>query len=170
MRRPATARSATTRLTRRDWYGDAVLTLIGGISAVAAVFLPWANEETGGLVNFAFTTPQSIRGVLGTPWGWPALTLALLVVGAGAAMLLLGPRRHVGWLGLLVALAGVGIAAVAADGASAVYTPGTTGGLGIVVALFAGALLVPIGLASCLVAYLLQRRAREETSAADRSA
>jgi len=140
------------RLSRKDWIGDAVLTVVGGGVCVAAVFLPWANTEGAGLMNYSLTHPDAVRGVLQTQWGLPALSLALAVSVMGVLMLVIGPGRLGVALGLLTAVAGVGIVLVARDATAAAYGLSTQAGLGAVVTLFAGVLLVPIGLASAAVA------------------
>jgi hypothetical protein len=147
--------SARSRLTRKDWTGDAVLTLIGGAVCLTAVFLPWANTDSARLMNYGLTHPSTIRGVLQTPWGLPALSLALAVLLAGALMLLLGPGRVGIGLGLVTAAAGLAILLVARDATGAAYGWSTQAGLGGVVTLFAGVLLIPIGLSSALVAAAL---------------
>jgi hypothetical protein len=140
------------RLTRKDWTGDAVLTLVGGAVCLVAVFLPWANTQGAGLMNWSLTHPDTVRGVLETPWGLPALGLALAVLIMGVLMLVLGPGRPGFALGLLTAAAGVAIALVSRDATAAAYGWTTQAGPGAVVTLFAGVLLVPIGLASAAVA------------------
>jgi hypothetical protein len=140
------------RLTRKDWIGDAVLTVIGGGVCLLAVFLPWANIEGTGVMNYSLTHPDTVRGLFETPWGLPALSLALAVTLMGVLMLALGPGRLGVALGLLTTAAGVGIVLVARDATGAAYGWGTQAGLGAVITLFAGVLLVPIGLASAAVA------------------
>lgn len=46
MKRPDRLRDP--RRLRRDWTGDAVLTLVAGGTLVGAVFLPWANDDGPG--------------------------------------------------------------------------------------------------------------------------
>jgi hypothetical protein len=140
------------RLTRKDWIGDAVLTVVVGGVCLVAVFLPWANVEGTGLMNYSLTHPDTVSGVLGTQWGLPALGLALAASVMGILMLAVGPGRLGIALGLLTAVAGVGIVLVARDATGAAYGWGTQAGLGAVVTLFAGVLLIPIGLASAAVA------------------
>ena len=140
------------RLTRKDWIGDAVLTVGGGAVCLAAVFLPWANTEGAGLMNYSLTHPDTVRGLLQTQWGIPALSLALAVSVMGVLMLVIGPGRLGVALGLLTAAAGVAIVLVARDGTVAAYGWSTQARLGAVVTLFAGVLLVPVGLASAAVA------------------
>jgi hypothetical protein len=158
-------RIATSRISRRDWIGDAILTLICGGAALAAVFLPWANTDNGGSFNAAATKPSDILGVLQTEWGWKALALAVLVIVAGVLMIVLGPRRHAGWAGVFVAVAGVAMVAVASDAQSSIGLSILTG-IGLIVTLFAGVLLVPIGLASSAVAWVLRSKARQIALAA----
>jgi|GEM_PF-2360266 len=140
------------RLTRKDWTGDAVLTVVGGGVCLVAVFLPWANTEGAGLMNWSLTHPDTVRGVLETQWGLPALGFALVVLLLGVLMLVLGPGRSGVALGLLTTAAGVGIVLLARDATGAAYGLGTQAGPGAVITLFAGVLLVPIGLASAAVA------------------
>lgn len=158
-------RLETSRISRRDWTGDAVLTLVGGGAALAAVFLPWANTDHGGSFNAGLGKPAGIHGVLQTEWGWQALVLAALVVATGALMIVLGPRRYSIPAGVLVALAGVAMMAVASDAQSRMGF-GIHAGIGLVVTLFAGLLLVPIGLASSAVAWVLRDKARQLAAAA----
>jgi hypothetical protein len=143
------------RLTRKDWTGDAVLTLILGTVCLVAVFLPWANTEGSGLMNFGLSHPESIKGVLETPWGLPALGLSLTVLACGVLMLILGPGRVGIGLGALIAVAGIAVVLVARDGTGAAYSWGTQAGLGSVTTLFAGVLIIPVGLAAAAVAGVL---------------
>jgi hypothetical protein len=143
------------RLTRKDWIGDAVLTLVAGSVCLVAVFLPWANSEGRGVMNYGLTHPDDIRGVLETQWGLPALGLALAVLLLGALMLRLGPGRIGIVLGLLTAAAGVALVLVARDATVAAYGWRTQAGLGSVITLFTGVLVVPIGLAAAAVAAAL---------------
>ena len=164
MKRPS--RLKQPRLLRRDWIGDAVLTLIAGAFLLAAVFLPWVNEDAPGWVNFSFRGTRELNGVLHTHWGWPALGLAIAVLVTGAVMLLTRPRRVSIYLGALVAVLGVAAFAVAQDAAAHLgyYDPG----VGMYVTTLVGVLLVPIGAAAALVAWILVRaegRAPEEPPA-----
>jgi hypothetical protein len=158
--------SARSRLTRKDWTGDAVLTLIGGAACLVAVFLPWANSENGRLMNYGLTHPDAIRGVLHTPWGLPALALALTVLAVGVLMLTMDSLRTGIALGLVTAAAGLGTVLLARHGTAAAYGWGTEAGLGAVLALFTGVLLVPIGLSSAAVAGGLRWQARRQAAAA----
>jgi hypothetical protein len=153
-------RLETSRISRRDWIGDAVLTIVVGSAALVAVFLPWANTDDGGSFNAGLGKPAGIRGVLQTTWGWQALLLAVLVVAAGTLMITLGPRRLSILAGVLVAAAGVAMIAVASDAHSQMGL-GVHAGIGLVASLFAGLLLVPIGLASSAVALVLRYQARQ---------
>jgi len=164
MKRPS--RLKQPHLLRRDWLGDAVLTLIAGAILLAAVFIPWVNEDAPGWVNFSFREAQGFNGVLQTHWGWPALGLAVGVLVVGAVMLLTRPRRVSIYLGALVAVLGVAVFVVAQDAAAHIgyYDPG----VGMYLTTLLGVLLVPIGLAAALVAWILVRaegRAPEEPPA-----
>ena len=119
------------RLTRKDWTGDAMLTVVGGAVCLVAVFLPWANVEGPGVMSYGLTHPDSVRGVLQTQWGPPALGLALAVLLLGVLMLALGPGRAGVALGLLTAAAGVAIVLVGRGGASAVVRLDDPGGAGL---------------------------------------
>jgi hypothetical protein len=144
------------RLLHRDWVGYAVLVLLCGGALLIAVFLPWANTDTGHSVNFSLGKPDTILGVLHTKWGVPALAIALAVTLLGAAMLALRPRRYSLVLGFLLAAAGAGSFALA-DNASAQIGSPMRPGIGLYVTLFAGVILVPIGLATVIVAFVLAR-------------
>ena len=152
-------RLASSRISRHDWTGDAVLTVIVGGAALAAVFLPWANVDDGGSFNTELGKPAGINGILQTQWGWQALLLAVLVVAAGVLMITVGPRRYSVLVGVPVAAAGVGMIAVASDALNPMGF-GIHAGLGLVVSLVAGLLLIPIGLASSAVAWILRCQAR----------
>jgi len=143
------------RLTRRDWLGDAVLTLIAGAVLLASVFLPWANLEGDGVMDFGLTRDEGIRGVLETPWGLPALGLALAVLTMGAVMIVLGPGRIGIGLGVLIAAAGLAALLVARDATFAAYGFNTQAGLGVVITLFTGVVLIPVGLSAAAVAAAL---------------
>ena len=141
--------------------------LLAGAILVVAVFLPWANEDLPGDVNYSLSLSGDINGVLRTQWGPPALVLALAVVALGAAVTLTRPRRLSWLLGLAVAGCGAGVFAVAQDAASqiAFFDPG----LGLYLTTLVGVLLVPIGAAAAMVALILVRaegRASEDPPAA----
>jgi hypothetical protein len=142
---------------RRDWIGDGVLTLIAGGVLAVSVFLPWANEDRPGQVNYSLTMPDGINGILQTPWGIPTAILALLVVCFGLAITLTRPRRFSWVLGALVAGCGAAIIAVGGDAASGLgwWSPG----LGMYLSVLAGVLLLPIGLAAALVGWVVARAA-----------
>jgi len=164
MKRPS--RLKQPHLLRRDWVGDAVLTLIAGGILLAAVFLPWVNEDAPGWVNFSIRRSKELNGVLKTHWGWPALGLAVAVLVAGAAMLLTRPRRLSIFLGALVAVLGVAVFVVAQDAAA--HIGYNDPGVGMYLTTLLGVLLVPIGIAAALVALLIVRaegRAPEEPPA-----
>ncbi len=151
------------RLLRRDWVGDGILTLLAGAVLVVAVFLPWANEDKPGQVNYGLSMPADINGVLQTQWGTPAMVLALVVVVLGAAMALSTPRRFSWLLGVLVAAGGLAVIGVGSDAAGQIgfMSPG----LGLYLTLFAGVLLLPIGLAAVLVAWFVARAAAKAATA-----
>jgi hypothetical protein len=161
MKRPSRLRQPRLRL--RDWIGDGVLTLVAGTVLLAAVFLPWVNENAPGLVNFSFQGAREFNGVLQTRWGWPALGLAVAVLVAGAVMVLTRPRRVSIYLGALVAALGVAVFGVAQDAAA--HIGFSDPGVGMYLTTLVGVLLVPIGIAAALVALILvrvERRASEE--------
>ena len=138
------------RFTHADWVGYAVLVIIGGAAGLVALLLPWANEYTRGFVNFSFTKPPDVLGVMQTQWGWPVLAAALAALTAAVLLLVLGPRRVTVVLSLVVTAAGAVYALdsiAAADSMIGIYRPG----LGLYVTLLTGVLLVPIGLASLAV-------------------
>ena len=153
MKRPD--RSRDPRRLRRDWAGDAVLTLVAGGALVAAVFLPWANDDGPGRVNYSLSQGSELNGVLDTAWGTPALAVAAVVVAAGLAMLLTRPHRFSILLGVLVAACGVAAFGVAQDAAASIgfFDPG----VGMYLTTLVAVLLVPIGLAAALVAWLTVR-------------
>ena len=153
MKRPS--RLTQPHLLRRDWVGDAVLTLIAGAILLAAVFLPWVNEDAPGWVNFSLRGAKEFNGVLQTQWGWPALGLAVAVLVAGAVMLLTRPRRLSIYLGALVAVLGVAVFVVAQDAAA--HIGYNDPGVGMYLTTLLGVLLVPIGIAAALVALILVR-------------
>ena len=164
MKRPSRIRQP--RILRRDWVGDGVLLLLAGSTLVISLFLPWANEDIPGRVNYSLSMPDSVRGVLQTQWGAPAVILALCVVALGVTVTLTTPRRFSWALGALAAVLGVAVMAVGSDAAGqiAFMSPG----LGLFLTVLVGVLLVPIGVAAALVALLLTRaqgRATEDPPA-----
>ena len=153
MKRPRRLRQV--RLLRRDWAGDGILTLIAGAVLVVAVFLPWANSETQAQVNYSPTLTGDINGVLQTQWGTPAIVVALGVAALGVFVTLTTPRKFSWLLGVVVAVCGV--AAVANADAAASHIGWLSPGLGLYLTMFAGVLLVPIGLAMGLVGWFVAR-------------
>jgi hypothetical protein len=149
-------RLRTVRLLRRDWVGYAVIVLLCGGVLLVAVFLPWANTDTGHSVNFSLSKPDAILGVMHTRWGVPALLIALAVTLLGVVMLALRPRRYSLVLGFLLAAAGAGSFALADNAAAQIGSP-MRAGIGLYVTLFVGVILVPIGLATAIIALVLAR-------------
>jgi hypothetical protein len=152
------------RLLHRDWIGDSVLVLVCAGVLVAAVFLPWVNEDGKGWVNFSLRGAGEINGVLQTHWGPPALVLALATVVVGVVMLVLRPRRLSWLLGGLVALLGVAVFGVAQDAAA--HIGFLDPGVGMYFTTLVGILLVPIGIAAALVGRFLARAEREAAASA----
>lgn len=148
-------RLAKPRLYRRDWVGDGVLTILAGAVLLVALLLPWANEDGPGQVNYSLTMPDGINGVLQTQWGTPALVLALSVVCLGVATTLTKPRRFSWALGVLIAACGVAVVGVGRD--AAVQIAFMSPGIGLYLTVFAGVLLVPIGVAAAAVGWLVAR-------------
>ncbi len=163
MRRPRPLKQP--RLLRRDWVGDGILTLLAGAVLVVTVFLPWANQDRPGDVNYSLSPSGGINGVLQTQWGTPALALALAVVSLGAAVTLTRPRRLSWLLGVAVTGCGVAVFAVAQDAASQIawFDPG----LGLYLATLVGVLLVPIGAAAAMVAWSVARAAAPLAAASE---
>ncbi len=153
MKRPR--RLKQVRLLRRDWAGDGILTLVAGAVLIIAVFLPWANAEIHGQVNYSPTLTGDINGVLQTQWGTPAIVVALVVTALGVLVTLTTPRRFSWLLGVVVAACGV--VAVANADAAASHIGWLSPGLGLYLTMFAGVLLVPIGLAMGLVGWFVAR-------------
>jgi hypothetical protein len=144
------------RLLHRDWIGYAVLVLICGSALLAATLLPWANALNGHSVNFSLGKAEGILAVMHTRWGVPALGLAIVVTLTAVAMLGMRPRRYTLLLGFLLAAAGAGCFALADNAAGnlgGMFSPG----IGLYTTLFVGIILVPIGLATAIVAFLLAR-------------
>jgi hypothetical protein len=144
------------RLLRRDWVGYAVLVLLCGGALLLAVFLPWANTDSGPSINFSLGKPDEILAVLHTKWGVPALLIALAVTLLGVVMLALRPRRYSLLLGFLLAAAGAGSFALADNAAAQIGDP-LRPGIGLYITLFVGIILVPIGLATAIIAFVLSR-------------
>jgi hypothetical protein len=153
------ARTRTIRLTSRDWTGDGVITIAGGVLLAVAVLLPWANDGVPGRrVSYALTKPEEISGAMGTPWGLPLLGVAALVVALGAAMIWLGPHRLALLSGVVVTMSGIAACVLALDAAREALGWGYAAGAGLMLALLVGILLVPIGVASAMVGFLLRRQ------------
>ncbi len=159
-----TGRLRQPRLLRRDWIGDAVLVVVCAVVLLVSLRLPWVNEDGSGFVNFSFSQGDGLSGVLETQWGTPATVLALIIFAAGLVMLVTRPRRYSILLGVLVAACGVAVFGVAQDAASQIgwYDPG----IGMYLTTLVAVLLVPIGLAAALVAWLLLRAQRTAAAAA----
>ena len=160
--------------SRADWTGDGVVTVVLGLAVVAGVFLPWANVSTGHDVNLSAHAARGINGALATPWGLPVLALAALVVIVGLAMVVRAPVR----LSMLpcvgVSLAGCAITLVCFSAGWHVWDP-LRPGLGLYAATLGGILLMPTGLASAMVAYILtspaiMERVRARTAARNAAA
>jgi len=147
----------TIRLTLRDWTGDGVITVVAGVLLVAAVLLPWANDRVDGAVSYALTKPADIGGGLGTPWGPPMMVIAGAVVALGVAMIVLGPHRLALLSGALVALAGIAVCMLALAAAREALGWEYATGVGLMLALLVGVLLVPIGVATAMVGFMLRR-------------
>jgi len=162
-------RSYKVRLLRRDWIGYGVVVLLCGVVLVVAVFLPWANVFTGHSVNFSLGKPGSVLGVIHTRWGVPALATALVVTTIGIVMLALRPRRYSFAIGFLIAAAGI-VGFALADNAAAQIGDPVRPGIGLYVTLLLSILLVPIGLATAIVAFLLSRGYGADPSGAVRGA
>ncbi len=148
--------------TKRDWIGDCLITIAGGLVIVAGVVLPWANDDAGHQVNLSLTKPEAIRGALETDWGIAVLILGIAVFALGALMLALGPRRLAAPCGATIAVAGVAVVVVAFRAAAPMagfFKPG----LGIYIDVLAGILLVPTGFAVAVVGYILAAEASETT-------
>jgi len=153
------AMTRTIRLTTHDWTGDGIITVVAGGLVAVAVILPWANErELGQRVSYALTKPDDINGALGTPWGPPMLVIALVIVALGMAMIVLGPHRLAVVSGVLVALGGVATCMLAMVAAREALAWEYAAGTGLMLALLIGTLLVPIGVASAMVGFMLRRQ------------
>jgi len=156
------ARTRTIRLTTRDWAGDGVITIVAGALLALAVLLPWANDRVAGRrVSYALTKPDEIAGALGTQWGLPVLVIAAVVVLLGVAMLALGPHRLALFSGLVVTMSGVTACMIALDAAREALSWEYAAGSGLMLTLLVGILLVPIGIASAMVGFMLRRAAPE---------
>jgi hypothetical protein len=155
----------TTKLRKRDWVGDAVITIIAGLALVASVFLPWANVNGPGTVNYSFSKPAAINGAMATDFGLPVLVAGLAVVAVGLTMIVFGPNRFAVPLGLTSGVAALLVLSAiheAAHGIMLFYD----GGLGLAVAFVTALMLPVIGLASAMVGLVLNARARRERALA----
>ena len=140
--------------SRADWAGDGFVTVILGLAIVAGVFLPWVNVSTGHDVNLSTHAARGINGALATPWGLPVLVLAALAVVVGLVMIVRRPLKLSMLPCLGVSLAGLAITLVCLSAGRYVWDP-LRPGLGLYAATLGGILLVPTGLASAMVAYIL---------------
>ena len=140
--------------SRRDWIGDGVVTLAIGAVVLVAVFLPWANVSTGRDVNLSPHASAGVNGALATSWGLPVLALAVAVVVVGAVMIVTRPIKLSTLPCLAVGLAGLGITLTCFSAGWHIWDP-LRPGLGLFLATIGGILLVPTGLASAMVAYIL---------------
>lgn len=163
-------RTRTLRLTTRDWTGDGVITVVGGVLLLVGALLPWANERLNGhRVSYALTRPDEISGVLSTRWGAPLLAVALVVVALGAVMVALGPHRLAVLSGVVVTFSGMAACVLALDAAREALMWGYAAGAGLMLTLLIGILLVPVGIASTTAGFLL-RRATPEPAAPEPAA
>jgi hypothetical protein len=140
--------------SRADWVGDGIVTLVLGIAVAVAVFLPWANVSTGHNVNLSPSAATGINGALATPWGLPVLALAAVIVVVGVVMIATRPVKLSILLCVAVSAAGLGITLVCFSAGWHIWDP-LRPGLGLFAATLAGILLIPTGLASAMVAYIL---------------
>jgi hypothetical protein len=155
----ARAALAKSRISRRDWVGDAVVTLVAAAVGVIGVFLPWANGQNGGDVNFSLHQTPGISSAIHTAWGQHALLAAAVVILIGLIMLWAGPRRATAPLGLLSAVAGA-VFVISSLHAHEAMMPLFKPGLGLYVTLLTGILLMPIGIASAMVGGILLHAGR----------
>ena len=132
--------------------------MVAGGVLLAGIFLPWVNEDAPGWVNFSVHGAKQLNGVLQTRWGWPALGLAVAVLVVGAVMVSTRPRRVSFALGALVAVLGIAVFGVAQDAAA--HIGFLDPGVGMYLTTLVGVLLVPIGIAAALVAWLLNAEGR----------
>ena len=153
--------ATTTKIRYRDWVGDAVITLVAGLALVVSVFLPWANADVAGNVNYSLSKPAAINGVLATDWGLPVLIAGIAVVAVGLSMLVFGPNRLAILLGSGTVLAGGVVMLTVHDAAQAIMLY-YDGGMGLALAFVMAVILPIIGLASAMVGAILSARARRE--------
>ena len=150
------AASAKGRISRRDWVGDAVVTLVVATAGVIGIFLPWANGQSAGDVNFSLRQTAGISSAIHTTWGQHTLLTAAIVFLIGLIMLWAGPRGATAPLGLVTAIAGVVFVSSSLHAHEAMM-PLFKPGLGLYVTLLTGILLMPIGIASAMVGGILLR-------------
>jgi hypothetical protein len=153
------AAGAKSRISRKDWVGDAVVTLAAAAAGVLGVFLPWANGQSVGDVNFSLHQTAGINSAIHTTWGQHTLLAAAIVVLIGLIMLWAGPRGATALLGLVTAVAGA-VFVLSSLHAHAAMMPLFKPGLGLYVTFLTGILLMPIGIASAMVGGILLHAAR----------
>ena len=145
----------------RDWVGDAVITVVAGLALVVSVFLPWANADVAGNVNYSLSKPAAINGLMATDFGLPVLIAGIAVAVVGLTMLVFGPNRLAVPLGLISATAALVVLSTVHDAAH-VIMPFYDGGMGLALAFVTAMILPIIGLASAMVGAILSARARRE--------
>jgi hypothetical protein len=148
------------QIRRRDWTGDAIVTVVAGALLASSVALPWANVGERGLV-LSLHRPGSVSGVMGTEFGPPVLIAGLSVVAIGLAMLALGPRLWVAVLAVAPAFLGPYAVSVALEANRAIWQP-LQPGLGLALALAVGLILFFVGTASAAVGGILWARGRSQ--------
>lgn len=158
----------SSKLRYRDWVGDAVLTVVAGVAFVVSVFLPWANQDVVGDINYAFSKPAAINGAMSTEFGLPVMVSGIAVILIGVCMIVFGPNRFSIPLGFASCLA-AGVVLLSLHSAARSIMLFYDGGLGLSMAFVTALVLPVIGLASAMVGAILsaqERRARVlETSA-----
>jgi len=149
-----------------DWVGDALLALACGIAIMCGSFLPFANSKIGeGHLNWSATRPDMINGAIASGFGVPMLVTAGIVVAAAVCMIALGPRRFMVGGGVVLIVVGLVVVGQSGHAAASARMYGYSPGLGLFVTTLAGILLVPIGLASGMVAWILSDPARAAVAA-----
>ena len=155
-------RKASYRFGRKDWIGDAALAALSGVAVVAGCFLPFANTSTGGDMNWSLTRPAAVNGAFAAGFGMPMLLLGVIVLIVALGMILIGPRRHTPWLGIVLIVLGVAVFAQSNHAAASIRSYHDYSlGLGLFVTALCGMILVPIGLASFMVGRILLWQDRE---------
>lgn len=148
-----------TRFSRTDWNGDGVVVMFLGALLAVSLALPWANERTSPRQNFTFslTMPDDFRHITSTEWGPPLIVAAGLIVGLGALMLAVGPRRVMGGpVALLLALLSLVVLYETGSAMHAIYGWGYAAGVGVLIALIVGIVLPIVALASALTARIVR--------------